>query len=351
MKGTVLIHRLGSLGDTVVALPALRVVARTFPGARRIMMTNFNVSSRAAPAQEVLEGTGLIDGYIRYPLGLRSLGGLARLAAEVRAVRPELVVYLPSPRGIGAMLRDRLFFVACGNPKVVGMPWGSLRTRLHRPDGRVEREGERLLRCVAPLGSIDPGAAQSYRLWPDEAARRQADAVLAPLGGRPLLAFSVGTKMPANDWEDGRWRPLLQQLAVRYPEHGVIAVGALEEAGRVDRLLAGWTGRALNLCGALRVPSSVAVLSRCQVFIGHDSGPLHLAAAAGTRCVGVFSSRLEPGMWFPFGEGHEVIYHPIDCQGCGLERCEARAKACIRSITVDEVAQAVGRVLGPGVDR
>jgi ADP-heptose:LPS heptosyltransferase len=351
MTGAVLIHRLGSLGDTVVALPALRLVARAFPQARRIMLTNFNVSSRAAPAQEVLEGTGLIDDYIRYPLGLRSASGLARLAAQVRAVGPDVVIYLPSPRGLGAALRDRLFFAACGNPRVVGMPWGSRGTSLRLADGHVEREGERLLRCLDALGTLDPGAPESYRLWPGEAALAQADAVLAPLRGRPLLAFSVGTKMPANDWEDVRWRPLLQALAARYPDHGVIAVGAREEVARVDELLAPWAGRGLNLCGDLRVPSSVAVLSRCQAFIGHDSGPLHLAAAAGTRCVGIFSSRLAPGMWFPFGDGHEVIYHPIACQGCGLERCEARAKACIRSIAVDEVVQAVARALGARGER
>jgi ADP-heptose:LPS heptosyltransferase len=351
MKGTVLVHRLGSLGDTVVALPALRLVAGAYPEARRIMLTNFNVSSRAAPAQEVLEGTGLIEDYIRYPVGLRSAGGLARLAAAVRAVRPDVVIYLPSPRGIGAALRDRLFFAACGNPRVVGMPWGSRRTGLRRPDGRVEREGERMVRCLEALGTLDCGAPESYRLWPTDAAREHADAVLAPLRGRPLLAFSVGTKMPSNDWEDARWRPLLQALAARHPEHGLVAVGAREEAGRAAALLATWAGRGLNLCGELRVPSSVAVLARCQAFIGHDSGPLHLAAAAGTRCVGIFSSRLAPGMWFPFGDGHEVIYHTIDCQGCGLERCEERAKACIRSITVDEVLGAVARVLGPGGDR
>ncbi len=350
MKGTVLIHRLGSLGDTVVALPALRLVARAYPEARRIMLTNFNVSSRAAPAQEVLEGTGLIDDYIRYPVGLRSARGLARLAAELRSVRPEVVVYLPSPRGLGAALRDRMFFAACGNPRVVGMPWGSRRTGLRRPDGRVEREGERLLRCLDALGTLDPRAPESYRLWPGDAARDHADAVLAPLRGRPLLAFSVGTKMPVNDWEDTHWRPLLQALAARYPQYAMVAVGAREEAGRVDPLLAPWQGRGLNLCGELRVPASVAVLSRCRAFIGHDSGPLHLAAAAGTRCVGIFSARLAPGMWFPFGEGHEVIYHSIACQGCSLERCEERAKACIRSITVDEVLQAVARVLGTGVD-
>jgi ADP-heptose:LPS heptosyltransferase len=68
---------------------------------------------------------------------------------------------------------------------------------------------------------------------------------------------------------------------------------------------------------------------------------MHLAAAVGTRCVAIFSSQNLPGEWFPYGTGHKVIYRDIECKGCRLVVCEARQKACIRSITVDEVLQAV----------
>jgi heptosyltransferase-3 len=77
------------------------------------------------------------------------------------------------------------------------------------------------------------------------------------------------------------------------------------------------------------------------VFIGHDSGPMHLASAVGTPCAAIFSARNLPGQWFPARPGHNVIYHKTDCFGCMLETCIAERKRCIMSITVDEVFDAV----------
>jgi hypothetical protein len=75
----VLIYRLGSLGDTLVALPALHLVARKFPKAERRMLTNLPVNAKATPVTAVLEHTGLVDGYFSYGVGTRSLGSLVRL--------------------------------------------------------------------------------------------------------------------------------------------------------------------------------------------------------------------------------------------------------------------------------
>ncbi len=72
MNKPILIYRLGSLGDTVVALPALKLVARAFPDAERWMLTNFSTSAKAAPMAAVLAGMGLVHGYIEYPIGMRS---------------------------------------------------------------------------------------------------------------------------------------------------------------------------------------------------------------------------------------------------------------------------------------
>jgi ADP-heptose:LPS heptosyltransferase len=125
----------------------------------------------------------------------------------------------------------------------------------------------------------------------------------------------------------------------------LVLLGADVERHRSQVLLDQWRGAGLNLCGRLSVRESAAVLSRARLFCGHDSGPLHLAAAVGTPCVAVFSSRNLPGVWFPYGSQHEVIYHRIDCEGCQREVCPDRNKECIRSITVDEVLAALMRII------
>lgn len=338
----VLIYRLGSLGDIIVALPALKLVARAFPEAERWVLTNFSVSTKAAPMAAVLEGTGLVQGYIEYPLRLRSPRAMLALRRRLRALNADTLIYLAEPRGRVRAMRDAAFFRACGIRHLVGAPYTVAQQHpLAGPDGHYEYEGARLARCIAALGDahIDDPASYDLALHPNE--NESAVAALVPLGARPLIAVSVGTKFSANDWEDVRWRPLLARLAAHYPEHGLVLLGSADEHERCESLRADWGARALNLCGALSVRESAAVMLRCQVFIGHDSGPMHLAAAVGTPCVAIFSSHNLPGVWFPQGKKHHVLYRRMACEGCRLNVCIEKQKACIRSITVDEVEHAV----------
>jgi ADP-heptose:LPS heptosyltransferase len=133
--------------------------------------------------------------------------------------------------------------------------------------------------------------------------------------------------------------------------------GASVDHGPSELVAQGWRDRAgeqgggrspvLNLCGQLTPRESSAVYRRACVYLGHDSGPMHLAAAVQTPCVAIFSARQPAGVWFPFGLGHRVLYRPVDCRGCGLETCIVERKKCILSITVDEVMEEVRGILGP----
>src|ERR1700730_13306419 len=68
---TILIFRIGSIGDTVVALPCFHHVARCYPSARRILITDTPASRKAAPAEAVLVNSGLIDDVIYFPASRR----------------------------------------------------------------------------------------------------------------------------------------------------------------------------------------------------------------------------------------------------------------------------------------
>ncbi len=102
---------------------------------------------------------------------------------------------------------------------------------------------------------------------------------------------------------------------------------------------------AVNLCGRLTPRESAAAFRRAQIFIGHDSGPMHLAATVQTPCVAIFAARNKPRVWFPYGNHHRVVYHKTECAGCGLETCIVEKKRCLTSITVDEVVEQVRAIL------
>jgi heptosyltransferase-3 len=342
----VLIYRLGSLGDTLIALPALYLVARAFPQAERRMLTNFPVNAKAPPAAAILDHTGLIQGFFRYAVGTRSVAELFGLWWQLVRWRPEVLVYVGSRRGVASAKRDALFFRLCGISRQIGVPvtddMENYRTEQDPVLGPVlEPEGKRLVRNLAELGDgrIDDPASWDLQLTPAEHER--AAQALELTGGLPLIAVSVGTKVQSKDWGRENWRALLARVAQLYPDHALALAGAPEEADASDFAAAGWRefsrGPVVNLCGRITPRESAAVFARAVAFLGHDSGPMHLAAAVQTPCVAIFAARNIPRVWFPYGSRHRVLYHHVDCAGCGLETCIVEKKKCLTSITVDEV--------------
>jgi ADP-heptose:LPS heptosyltransferase len=77
----------------------------------------------------------------------------------------------------------------------------------------------------------------------------------------------------------------------------------------------------------------------CSLYVGVDTGAMHLAAAAGVRCVAIMAAIDSPGRWTPRGEGHHVFRTEIECEGCGLKVCPIGNK-CVEPISASEVAAA-----------
>ena len=368
MTQRVLLYRLGSLGDMVVALPALHLVARAFPEAERRMLTNVPVSSKAPAAAAILEGSGLVQGYMRYEVGTRSARELLGLWWTIVRWRPEVLVYLGSARGVKAAQRDEAFFRLCGVRRIVGVPLTEGMQRNYygaasggkdhaMGDGHLEPEAGRLARCIGQLAAVgdiaDPGRLNDAASWDLHLSEAERESAARAIGAEALavesIAVSVGTKVQAKDWGKENWRALLGTMAAEFPGRALLLLGAAEESEASEFAAESWRanggGVVVNLCGVLTPRESAAAIERARLFVGHDSGPMHLAAAVGTRVVAIFAARNIPRQWFPFGKQHQVVYHRVECWGCGLETCIEQQKKCLMSITVDEVMQVVSSQL------
>jgi heptosyltransferase-3 len=306
---TVLVFRIGSLGDTVVALPCFHHIARVFANFRRILITDVAVSPRAASVDKILAGSCLIDDVIHFPPPPRRVHEILALRARIRETRARSLVYV-ADRDPVATLRDVLFFHLCGVRQVIGAP---LARDLRRPHidpntGHEEREAERLVRCLSSLGPVDleDRAHWDLRLRVEE--RRAAEAALVPLAGKGFFAVSIGGRATCKDWGDANWRELLSLLAAEWPDLCLVFFGAAEEFDRSTGLAAAWAGKALNICGSLTARESAAAIEHAMLYIGHDNGPMHLAAAAGVPCVAMFGDFNLPQRWHPMGRGHRIIH-------------------------------------------
>jgi len=360
----VLVYRLGSLGDMLVALPALHLVARAFPEAERRMLTNIPVSSKAPAAAAILEGSGLVQGYMRYVVGTRSVLELLGLWWEVLRWRPEVLVYLAAARGVTAAKRDKAFFRMCGVRRIVGVPltegmqrnfYGAATGGKDHAmgDGNLEPEAARLVRCIGSLGAVgdiaDPGRLNDPASWDLHLSAAELESAAQAIGaeafGLESIAVSVGTKVQAKDWGKENWQALLGTMAAEFPGKALLLLGAAEESEASEFAAEAWRanggGVVVNLCGVLTPRESAAAMARARLFVGHDSGPMHLAAAVGTPVVAIFAARNIPRQWFPFGKQHRVVYHRVECWGCGLETCIEQQKKCLMSIGVDEVMDVV----------
>lgn len=348
----VLIYRLGSLGDTLVALPALHLVAQAFPNAERRLLTNFPVNVKAPPAAAILEHTGLVHGYVRYAVGTRNPRELLALWWQLASWRPEVLVYLGPQRGVKVAQRDASFFRLCGIPRLIGIPLtDEMQTNQWQEQGQFfEPEAARLIRNLRQLGDTDLDSPESWdlHLTPEEHAK--AASILTPAAGLPILAVSVGTKVQSKDWGIENWKALLNRLAATYPGYALALAGASEESEASEFAAESWRnaegGPVVNLCGKLTPRESAAAFQQSRILVGHDSGPMHLAAAVQTPCVAIFAARNKPRVWFPYGKQHRVIYHQTECWGCGLETCIVEKKRCLTSITVDEVLTEIRAILG-----
>jgi heptosyltransferase III len=337
----ILVYRLGSLGDWCVALPALRAVRQRYPHAQIALLTNFPIATKAAAAAAILENTGLVDEFIAYPVGTRSPTRLLTLLVQLRRSKFDVVVNLAAWRGGAKMKRDAIFFRLAGIRERIGFSTvdGELKGRA---DGLAEPEAARLLRRIPGSAPLDSTNFESYRFTLTDSDQQWADQNLtAAQIYSDFIALSLGTKIPVNDWEEANWCNLIKQLGQRYPGMALVFIGAADERERSRLCGEYWPSTVLNLCGVCAPRQSAAVLARARIFIGHDSGPMHLAAAVGTPCAAIFSARNPAGQWFPLGEGHKVIYHHTHCEECGLDACVNQKKKCILSISVEEVVAAV----------
>lgn len=328
---TLVIYRLGSLGDTVVALPCFHAIARAYPDHRRLVLTNEPVAGNAPALESVLSGSGLIHGVLTYQVGTRSRAQLLRLLLKLRATGADRGVYLAAPRGLDAVKRDLRFLRWGGVRKIVGAPTSAdLHDRLEESPGVYEPEASRLARTLAPLEAIDLEDRANWDLRLTEAERNTATTELAPLEGRPFVAVNIGGKAAINDWGRDRWHALFDQLGPDLSDHAVVGIGAPGDLGRTQRLLRHWPGRGLNLCGRLNPRQSAAVLSHARFFLGHDSGPMHLAAASGAPTIGLFGNNNPPRIWHPYGPGNVAIHDMRGVEHIAVEEVRAAVLAMAR---------------------
>lgn len=317
-----------SLGDVVHALPVLSGLRQRWPDSHIGWVVNRGLRS-------LVEGHPALDAVIpfdRANIG-PSPGGIARFGSFLRSLRAgryDLTIDLQG------LLRSGLMTAATGAPIRVGLASAREGARwfyTHAVEGSPDRPHavDRLLAVAARFGIAPsiPDFTPILRPADREWARRSLVAV-----PRPRLVVNVGAR-----WVTKRWPPEsyaeVARRAVAELGAGIIAVGAAEDRPIVDRFLKGIAPHsALDLCGATSLPGLAAIAEESDLFLSNDTGPLHLAAAAGAAVLGVFTCT-RPEWTGPYGPRCRVVRTGVWCAGSCVKRCERMD--CMSELTPDRV--------------
>ncbi|WP_439691531.1 glycosyltransferase family 9 protein [Curtobacterium sp. SP.BCo] len=334
----VLVVRLDSFGDVLVAGPAVRAVAA---GASHVTML---CGPQGAPAAELLPGVDRVRVWAA-PWVTETPGPiddtlLDTFRALVAAERPDQAVVLTSfhqsPLPVALLLR--LAGVGRVSGASVDHPGSLLDVRLRPGEDLPEDvpEPERALRIAEAAGfRLPPGDAGRL------AVRRDADPPPSVAGLGRYVVVHPGASVPARAWPADRHRDLVAAYARRGTP--VVVTGSPGERA-LTAVVAGTT--AVDLGGRTTPAELAAVLADAEVVVVGNTGPAHLAAAVGVPIVSLFAPVVPATKWAPYAPLVELLGdQAAPCRLSRARECPVPGHPCLSTVRVEDVLDAHERLL------
>jgi len=337
---TVLVVRLDSDGDVLLQGPAVRAVAA---GARRVVLL---AGPRGAAAARLLPGVEEVlvwrCPWIDAEPDPVDDDDVAALIAQLGALAVDEAVIFTSfhQSALPTALLLRLAGVARISAISEDYPGSLLDVRHRLPDDLPE--AERALSLAAAAG-FDLPAGDDGRL----ALRRPLPPVshLLP-GADPYVVLHPGTSVPARAWPAARCAAAVALLADS--GYRVLVSGSPAEIA-LTREVAGTAG--VDLGGRTSLGELAAVLERADAVVVGNTGPAHLAAAAGTPVVSLFAPTVPALRWAPYGVPTVVLGdQQAACAGSRARECPVPGHPCLSEVTADDVLAAVSKLAGVPLD-
>ena len=331
---TVCIHRVGSIGDIVCAIPAIKAIRANYPRAHITLLTSS--SGNMPGARNILAQAKWLDEIWVYGQD-EIIRDPWRFFMAVRARSFDVWVNLPQRlANIRREMRNMLFARLAGSRWACGFRVSitdifrkaQARTRLFPPEHDRLLDILRDAELLVERPEMDLPVTQGDRVL---MARRLAD---LGVGTAPLLGMAPGGKQPACVW------PLERFIEVgrRWIEGGgkVLVIGGPSERYLGESIRVKLGAAVMNICGETSVLQTAEALRHCDILLTNDSGPMHLAGAVGTPCVVPMTAHNFKWEWRPWGNCHHIIRKDEPCSPCHLVECD-RNNVCLATISIDEV--------------
>jgi ADP-heptose:LPS heptosyltransferase len=325
---------MGGIGNLVLLTPALQAFEALYPQARLHFMLPDN------GARQVVECHPRIGAIVET---VASNWSLPLLINKLLRIRPDIVV---AANGTNP-LKCGIIGLLCRAPLRLGESFkaGKLLYNITVPFDPMLHESAANMRLIQRLSleTESPGPM----VWTTEDDRSAAKEFIAANGlDRRWVGLHLGSgpAMSYKRWPTERFievsRALVDRFACRIvifggPDEALMAKDASEKIGKAATIAA----------GKLTIRQSFEVMKRSALFISNDSGPMHLAAAAGAPVIALFGPTLD-NKTSPLGSRSMVLTAPVACRPCyKYKPIECQTMECLNNISVNQVVEAAVKVL------
>jgi heptosyltransferase III len=327
----ILVIKLRYLGDVLLATPTLRALKAAYPMARLTALVNRGTD-------EILAANPDVDDII--PLERGTIIEQWRFAMAVRRRQFDMVVDLTDG--------DRAAFLTriSGAPVRIGFNAEQRWTgRCYTTVVHGDAAAHRIERDLAALRPLNLSVTDTIpRLWLTREDESRAEEVIANLplrADQPLVVIQPGARYWFKAWPSERFAELADRLTEQF-RCQILVGGSQQEVELTQLVVKQAKSQLTTIAGLLDIRALAAVLKRSALFVGNDSGVMHIATAVGTPVVALFGPS-NPTEWGPRGGPAEVIYKGLDCRVCFHPTCQRGEQNCMKLITVDEVMSAAAR--------
>lgn len=316
------------IGDGIMCLPAIRAYKESFPNEHLAVAAKRYLAALFHNIPEIDEIVPLPDRWTT-----------RAMASHIRKVRQR-----GFRRGIlfTNSFSSALFFRLAGIRNLAGYARDGRGFLLHDqvpPPASGSHHQYYYLNIIEHLSGQSAGRPLSARLVVSAEEKEWAENWLREQGvtaASPLLAVSpTAAYGSAKAWPPDRFREVVRRWLQNRPGAAVLLLGGQAEREKIAAIAKGLPANVLNLAGRLDLRRSIAVLSRCRLFVGNDSGLMHVAAALSVPLVAVFGPT-EPGGTAPLADHFRLVYHGAECAPCRRRECPSDHR-CMTAVSVNEV--------------
>jgi heptosyltransferase-2 len=333
-----LIRATNWVGDAILALPALRAARSKFPDA--------HISILARPyVADIYRGQGVSDELIAYdPIGEHcGWSGRNRLISNLRSRQFDVALLLQNAFDAAwlvwrAQIAQRIGYARDGRSllltKAIAVP---------KPGEIPPHEKFYYLELLRRAGWLDNlPHVDNIALQVSDSSRRSAAQVLIAAGARPharRVAIGAGASYgSAKCWPPERFAEWANRFLAQN-DADIILFGTAAEAPVSNSIVANMRRKPIDLTGKTAIADLPALLSQCHVFLGNDSGAMHVAAAVGLPVLAIFGPT-DPFGTAPVTPRCTIVQQKPYCSPCFLRRCPTDHR-CMKRVTPDMVEAAI----------